>query len=310
MLYNFWGPYLVEDMDALNWEEKSLEENRPKVNFEQNKMHFEDWLKEQMLMIYNAAQVGARYDSKIRMIKEKICLLFDDYLHRMSLLADRDYECFRQSARDWVKQTECEFTTLLAEYETLRDLPPRMKAAGARQEALALRMQVNREVRDAVKSMLDSMRNGSLSSLEHYRNTIPTSFYSNGRKVAFLVSHRERNVAYLRSSGRKEPKSKITGFDDCHIKGDLAKLKEYLHSNMDGKTDVMAFRYIQAAVIERFIERPEITVVRKEFNVKGDKTTYNDYVGDMGKFLHVLKHKGAIESIKKELHDLLDEKSE
>ncbi|MBQ0124680.1 MAG: hypothetical protein KBS58_07610 [Bacteroidales bacterium] len=307
MLYNFWGPRLVEDMDNLSWEEKSLEENQPKVNYDQNRIFFEEWFMDEMLSIYNAAQNGARYMQRVGYIKTKLCVLFDDYLHRMSMLTDRDYNSFRYSADNWVKSTKWSIDTLLTEYESMQDLSPRIRATEQGKKMMTTRMIVNNDVRGALNTFLSNMQQGSLSSLSYYRRMIPSPFYTEEGKDACSMSHAKNQPApsasHAKSNGKSEPKT----FDSYHRKGDLAKLKGYLHANMDGKTDVQAFRYIHVAIVERYIERPEVTVVREEFKVKGDKTTYNDYVGFSGSLTKMPKHQRTLAAIKEELHALLDE---
>lgn len=307
MLYNFWGPRLVEDMDNLSWEEKSLEENQPKVNYDQNRIFFEEWFMDEMLSIYNAAQNGARYMQRVGYIKTKLCVLFDDYLHRMSMLTDRDYNSFRYSADNWVKSTKWSIDTLLTEYESMQDLSPRIRATEQGKKMMTTRMIVNNDVRGALNTFLSNMQQGSLSSLSYYRRMIPSPFYTEEGKDACSMSHAKNqptpSASHEKSNGKSEPKT----FDSYHRKGDLAKLKGYLHANMDGKTDVQAFRYIHVAIVERYIERPEVTVVREEFKVKGDKTTYNDYVGFSGSLTKMPKHQRTLAAIKEELHALLDE---
>lgn len=320
MLYNFWGPYLVEEMDNLSWEEKSQEENQPKVNYDQNRIFFEEWFMDEMLSIYNAAQVGARYAQRIEYIKTKLCILFDDYLHRMSILTDRDYNSFRYSADNWVKSTKWSIDTLLTEYESMQDLTPRIRATEQGKKMMSTRMIVNNDVRGTLNTFLSNMQQGSLSSLSYYRRMIPSPFYTDEGKDACSMSHGQKKEVGIASYGKNQPapsashaKSNGTtepkAFDSYHRKGDLAKLKEYLHANMDGKSDVQAFRYIHVAIVERYIERPEVTVVRGEFKVKGDKTTYNDYVGFTGSLTKMPKHQRTLDAIKEELHALLDENS-
>ena len=320
MLYNFWGPRLVEDMDNLSWEEKSQEENQPKVNYDQNRIFFEEWFMDEMLSIYNAAQAGARYMQRVGYIKTKLCILFDDYLHRMSMLTDRDYNSFRYSADNWVKSTKWSIDTLLTEYESMQDLTPRIRATERGKEMMSTRKIVNNDVRGSLNTFLSNMQQGSLSSLSYYRRMIPSPFYTDEGKDACSMSHGQKkevgiasygknqsapSASHAKSNGTTEPKA----FDSYHRKGDLAKLKEYLHANMDGKSDVQAFRYIHVAIVERYIERPEVTVVRGEFKVKGDKTTYNDYVGFSGSLTKMPKHQRTLDAIKEELHALLDENS-
>lgn len=320
MLYNFWGPRLVEDMDKLSWEEKSQEENQPKVNYDQNRIFFEEWFMDEMLSIYNAAQAGARYMQRVGYIKTKLCILFDDYLHRMSMLTDRDYNSFRYSADNWVKSTKWSIDTLLTEYESMQDLTPRIRATERGKEMMSTRKIVNNDVRGSLNTFLSNMQQGSLSSLSYYRRMIPSPFYTDEGKDACSMSHGQKkevgiasygknqsapSASHAKSNGTTEPKA----FDSYHRKGDLAKLKEYLHANMDGKSDVQAFRYIHVAIVERYIERPEVTVVRGEFKVKGDKTTYNDYVGFSGSLTKMPKHQRTLDAIKEELHALLDENS-
>ena len=320
MLYNFWGPRLVEDMDNLSWEEKSQEENQPKVNYDQNRIFFEEWFMDEMLSIYNAAQAGARYMQRVGYIKTKLCILFDDYLHRMSMLTDRDYNSFRYSADNWVKSTKWSIDTLLTEYESMQDLSPRIRATERGKEMMSTRKIVNNDVRGSLNTFLSNMQQGSLSSLSYYRRMIPSPFYTDEGKDACSMSHGQKkevgiasygknqsapSASHAKSNGTTEPKA----FDSYHRKGDLAKLKEYLHANMDGKSDVQAFRYIHVAIVERYIERPEVTVVRGEFKVKGDKTTYNDYVGFSGSLTKMPKHQRTLDAIKEELHALLDENS-
>lgn len=310
MLYNFWGPFLVEETDKLSWAEKSKEENQPKVNFDKNKIHFEEWLQEQMLSIYNGAQANARYDSRIQLIQDKLCLLFDDYLHRMSMLTNRDYESFKVSADNWVKSTKWSIETLLTEYESMKDLPISMKTGDAGKKTREVRMAVNREVRSILIRVLSDMQHGSLSSLQYYRRMRPAPFYSEEDNLHFSTSHNKKKVAFSVSHENLAEKIVSKTFKPCDAELDTAKLMSYFHSHMDGKSDVAAFKYIHVAVMEGYIDRPEINAVKEEFKVKGDKTTYNDYVGFSGKFNSIKKHQGALDAIRKELHLLLDEKSE
>lgn len=281
MLYNFWGPFLVEETDKLSWAEKSKEENQPKVNFDKNKIHFEEWLQEQMLSIYNGAQANARYDSRIQLIQDKLCLLFDDYLHRMSLLTNRDYESFKVSADNWVKSTKWSIETLLTEYESMKDLPISMKTGDAGKKTREVRMAVNREVRSILIRVLSDMQHGSLSSLQYYRKMKPAPFYTKEENEVGMMSDENKNVAFPMSHEKRRQKKDETPPPISAFIIDKTKEKKLLElfdANLPQLSGVKAYAYFKAAMDTKLTNRiPFASAIAAYPNI-GCKQHYNDYV--------------------------------
>lgn len=81
-----------------------------------------------------------------------------------------------------------------------------------------------------------------------------------------------------------------------------APFLNYLHKNIDPRTGVPAFIYIQASIEAKIIERPPYKITASEFPNIGKRANYDTYIGSARNFR---KHQDTLLTIIEEIQTLL-----
>lgn len=110
---------------------------------------------------------------------------------------------------------------------------------------------------------------------------------------------RENIAADLLSYTQPQP----AGFHSCiYNKDHSSSLLRYLHGNIDTRTGVPAFLYIQAAIEAKVIERPPYKIAVAEFPNIGKRANYDSYIGSSRNFR---QHQETLKTITDEIKTLL-----
>ena len=82
----------------------------------------------------------------------------------------------------------------------------------------------------------------------------------------------------------------------------IIPLLDYLHKQIDARTGVGAFLYIQAAIEAKVIERPPYKTVASEFPNIGKRANYDTYIGSSRNFR---QHQNALHTLSEDILTLL-----
>ena len=82
----------------------------------------------------------------------------------------------------------------------------------------------------------------------------------------------------------------------------IIPLLDYLHKQIDARTGVAAFLYIQAAIEAKVIERPPYKTVASEFPNIGKRANYDTYIGSSRNFR---QHQNALHTLSEDILTLL-----
>ena len=110
---------------------------------------------------------------------------------------------------------------------------------------------------------------------------------------------RKNIAADLLSYTKPQP----AGFHTCiYNKEHSNSLLRYLHKNINSRTGVPAFLYIQAAIEAKVIERPPYKIAVAEFPNIGKRANYDSYIGSSRNFR---QHQETLKTITDEIKTLL-----
>ena len=110
---------------------------------------------------------------------------------------------------------------------------------------------------------------------------------------------RKNIAADLLSYTKPQP----AGFHTCiYNKEHSSSLLRYLHENINSRTGVPAFLYIQAAIEAKVIERPPYKIAVAEFPNIGKRANYDSYIGS---FRNFRQHQETLKTITDEIKTLL-----